>query len=86
MDGGVLIPRLSDAEAVERLREIVDNNLGSLWLEDFSSQAQQEIIDQLPCGLCSAAEQELPESGVKAEAIRHLQHLVDLTRELHHRE
>lgn len=77
-----LIPRLSDAEAVGRLHEIVDNNLGSMWLEDFSPQAQQEIVSQLRRGLVSAAEQALPESEAKSEAIRHLQHLVDLTYEL----
>ena len=55
-----LIPRLSDEEAVERLQEIVDNNLGSLWISEFSSATQQEILTHLRNGLTSAAERELP--------------------------
>ena len=74
-----LIPRLSDKEAVERLHEIVDNNLGSLWISDFSPQAQQEIVSNLRAGLIAAAEQDLPDSDRKADTIRHLRELVDLT-------
>jgi hypothetical protein len=77
-----LIPRLSDQDAVQRLREVVDNNLGSLWINELSPQAQQEIVTQLRRGLVAAAESELPDSDRKADAIRHLQELVDLTYEL----
>jgi hypothetical protein len=77
-----LMPRLSDKDAVQRLREVVDNNLGSLWLNELSPQAQQEIVNQLRKGLIAAAESELPETDRKADAIRHLQELVDLTYEL----
>lgn len=74
-----LIPRLSDKEAAERLHEIVDNNLGSLWISDFSPQTQHEVVSHLRAGLIDAAEQELPDTDRKAEVIQHLQELVDLT-------
>ncbi len=74
-----LIARLSDEAAVERLHEIVDNDLGSLWISEFSATTQQEILVLLRNGLVSSAERELPESDYKPGAVRHLQELVDLT-------
>lgn len=79
---GFLIQRLSDNDAVGRLREIVDNNLGSLWVSEFAPETQQEIVAALRSGLVAAAERELPESDYKAAAIRHLRELVDLTSQL----
>jgi hypothetical protein len=74
-----LILRLSDKEAVERLHEIVDENLGSLWISEFPTPVRQQIIAQLRTGLVTAAERDLPETDHKAAAVQHLQELVDLT-------
>ena len=77
-----LIARLSDQEAVERLQEIVDNNLGSLWIKEFPAQTQREFVSHLRDGLVAAAQRELPESDHKATALQHLRDLVDLTYQL----
>lgn len=74
-----LIQRISTKEAVERLQEIVDNNLGSFWITDVPANAQQEILKQWQTGLVAAAKRELPESDYKGDALHHLQELVDLT-------
>src|SRR6266480_2007566 len=74
-----LIQRLSDQAAVARLREVVDNNLGSLWVSDFPLETQQEIVAAIRGEVIAAAERELPESEHKTAAVRHLQELVDLT-------
>ncbi len=76
-----LIARLSDAAAAERLHEIVDNNLGSLWISEFSATTQQEIFVLLRDGLVTAGGREFPESYPKPGAVRHIQELVDLTHE-----
>jgi hypothetical protein len=73
-----LMQNLSDQTAVARLREIVDNNLGSLWVSDFPPTVQQEIATKIEEGLVSAAERELPETAYKAEALDRLRALVDL--------
>jgi hypothetical protein len=77
-----LMARLSDTEAVERIREIVDNNLGSLWVSEFPAQAQRELVSHLRDGLVAAAQRKLPESDHKATALQHLRDLVDLTNQL----
>ena len=74
-----LIPRLSDQEAAARLKEIVDNHLGDLWLSEFPAATQREIVSHLRDGLIEAAERELPESDVKEEAVDHLRELVHMT-------
>ncbi|MEU6020353.1 hypothetical protein [Micromonospora sp. NPDC047134] len=74
-----LISRLSDRAAAEQLQEIVDNNLGSLWLHELPGSAQQEIIGHLRNGLVSAGEAQLPDTGRKAVVLGHLQQLVDAT-------
>jgi hypothetical protein len=73
-----LMHRLSDKNAVEQLREIVDNNLGSLWVSDFPPQTQREIVEALRRDLIAAGERELPDGDGKAETLHHLQELVDL--------
>jgi hypothetical protein len=73
-----LIPRLADQEAVERLREIVANNLGSLWISEFSPETRRDIAAHLRNDLVPIAERELPASDRKVEAIQHLQELADL--------
>ena len=77
-----LIARIYDKEAIERIREIVDNGLGSLWITEFPVATQQDIAAQLRGGLIAAAEHELPAGEHKAAAIRQLQELVNLTHEL----
>lgn len=74
-----LIPRLSDRQAADRLREIVDNNLGSLWISDMPEDVQREIIGHWRSGLVAAGQRELPDTGQKASVIRRLQELVDAT-------
>jgi hypothetical protein len=74
-----LISRLSDEKAVESLRAVVDNNLGSVWLTDFPATTQQEIFTLLRRGLVAEAQRALPEGPAKAAALDFLQELVDLT-------
>jgi hypothetical protein len=73
-----LIDRVSDPDAVERLREVLDNNLGSLWVPDFAEAAQREIIGRLAEELNGAAQRELPEGEHKAAAVHHLGELSSL--------
>ncbi|RLP96447.1 hypothetical protein EAD98_10010 [Micromonospora sp. CV4] len=74
-----LIGRLSDEQTAAHLQEIVDNNLGSLWIDDLPAAAQQEVVKHWRDGLVAAGEQQLPDSEHKADVIRHLQELVDAT-------
>ncbi|MET8234241.1 hypothetical protein ABZS77_26560 [Micromonospora sp. NPDC005298] len=74
-----LISRLSDRQTVGHLQEIVDNNLGSLWLDDLPAAAQREVVRLWRDGLIEAGEGHLPETEHKADVIRHLQELVDAT-------
>ncbi|NJC12660.1 hypothetical protein F4558_002486 [Micromonospora profundi] len=74
-----VIPRLADRRAAEHLQEIVDNNLGSLWVEELPASAQREIVDQWRSGLVAAGQQQLPETEQKASVLRHLQELVEAT-------
>jgi hypothetical protein len=69
-----LIPRLSDHKTAAQLREIVDENLGNLWIPDLPSEAQGEIYDVLRTGVVAAAAHELPPS-----AVDQLRELVALT-------
>jgi hypothetical protein len=73
-----LIERVPAPEVVQRLREILDNNLGSLWIPEFSEDAQREIIDKLAGELVDAAQRELPEGQHKAAAVRQLHELASL--------
>jgi hypothetical protein len=74
-----LIARLRDEEAVDWLRQVVENNLGSVWIGEFDLATQDEIVTHLRSELLAAAERELPEGSHKPEALRSLQSLVDLT-------
>ncbi|MGC4806475.1 hypothetical protein [Micromonospora sp. DT233] len=74
-----LISRLSDKREADRLQEIVDNNLGSLWLHDLPEPVQREVVSHWRGGLVAAGEQQLPDTDEKAGVIRHLQELVDAT-------
>ncbi|MET8267563.1 hypothetical protein ABZU92_26655 [Micromonospora arida] len=61
------------------LQEIVDNNLGSLWIDDLPPAAQQEIVSHLRSSLVTVGGRQLPETEHKVDVIRHLQELVDAT-------
>jgi hypothetical protein len=74
-----LIPRLSDRKTAEWLQTVVDNNLGSIWIQDLPKETQEEIFTILRGGLVSTAEHDLPEGPAKAPAIAQLQELVSLT-------
>lgn len=69
-----LIPRLSDYKTASLLREIIDENLGNLWIPDLPVEAQEEVYAVLRSGLVSAAVHELPPS-----AVDQLRELVALT-------
>jgi hypothetical protein len=73
-----LMGQLTDQEAISRLREIVDNNLGSLWVAEFQPETRQELLAALRNGLTAAGERELPASTGKEATIRQLQELADL--------
>ncbi|TNH24994.1 hypothetical protein FHG89_23860 [Micromonospora orduensis] len=72
-----LISRLSDRQAVNHLQEIVDNNLGSLWVDDLPAAAQREVVRLWRESLVEAGEAQLPETEQKGDVIRRLQELVD---------
>ncbi|MGC4749642.1 hypothetical protein ACLQ28_28890 [Micromonospora sp. DT201] len=74
-----LIPRLTDRQAADHLQEIVDNNLGSLWLDNLPAATKREIVSHWRDGLVTAGERQLPETEHKVVVIRHLQELVDAT-------
>ncbi|MET8364798.1 hypothetical protein ABZU53_14690 [Micromonospora sp. NPDC005194] len=74
-----LISRLSDRQTANRLQEIVDNNLGSLWVDDLPAAAQLEIVSHWRNDLVTTGERQLPETEHKVDVIRHLQELVDAT-------
>jgi len=73
-----LEPHLSDTEARARLREIVSENLGSLWIPEFPPQTQKEIADALRAGLVAAADRDLPPGDAKGAAVEHLRELADV--------
>ena len=70
-----LIPRLSDEKTAEWLRTVVDENLGSLWIPDLPSVAQEEVYALLRAGLIAAAERDFPDMP----AIDQVRELVALT-------
>ncbi|WP_420118795.1 hypothetical protein [Micromonospora sp.] len=74
-----LIARLSDRQVADQLQEVVDNNLGSVWVHELPPSAQTEIFDHWRRGLVEAGEEDLPENDHKTDVLRHLQNLVDAT-------
>lgn len=77
-----LIDRMSAPEAVARLQEIVDNNLGSLWLAELTPEARRQAVTQLRDHLVEAGERELPDGEHKVHVLRHLRELADMARDL----
>ena len=73
-----LIDRLEDDEAIDRLREIVDNNLGSLWLSDLPPRAVPDALRLLADELIPAGERALPDGDHKTYAIEQLRTLAAL--------
>ncbi|MBW4701219.1 hypothetical protein J7462_04835 [Micromonospora sp. RL09-050-HVF-A] len=74
-----LITRLSDRRVADQLQEIVDNNLGSVWVHELPPSVQVEIFGHWRHGLVEAGKQDLPENDHKTDVLRHLQELVDAT-------
>src|SRR5262245_62129606 len=73
-----LIERLNNAEATDRLREIVDNNLGSLWLSDLPPQVGQVALHLLADQLVPLGERTMPDNDYKDQAISQLRGLATL--------
>jgi hypothetical protein len=73
-----LIDRIADQEAADRLRQILDNNLGSLWLTEFTPAVRTAALEHLARGLVPAAEQRLPLSDRRDEALAALRTLAGL--------
>lgn len=80
-----LMPRLSDATVVERLHEIVENNLGSLWISEFPDGVQRQILREFVDNLVPAATVGLPDTAAKPDVLRHLAELGDLSRKVANR-
>ncbi|MGK5680518.1 hypothetical protein [Actinoplanes sp. URMC 104] len=74
-----LIPRLGDRGTAERLRTVVAENLGSLWIPDLPEAGRAEIYTLLRTGVVAAARRELPDGPGKGDALAQLQELVALT-------
>ena len=74
-----LIPRIGDPRTADRLRLVVAEELGNLWIPDLSPEGQQEIYAVLRAGLVTAAERELPAGPGKGDAVAQLRELVALT-------
>jgi hypothetical protein len=74
-----LISRIGDAKTADWLRLVVAENLGSLWIPDLPEEGQEEIYAVLRSSLVAAAQQELPESPAKRDALAQLRDLVALT-------
>ena len=74
-----LIPRIGDAKTADWLRMVVAENLGSLWIPDLPEEGQREIYAVLRSGVVAAAQQELPDSPAKRDALAQLRDLVALT-------
>ena len=74
-----LIPRLDDPKTADRLRMVVAENLGSLWIPDLPHAGQQEIYVLLRAGVLAAARRELPDGPGKGDALAQLRELVALT-------
>ena len=74
-----LIPRLDDQKTADRLRLVVTENLGSLWIPDLPDAGREEIYALLRSELVAAARRELPDGPAKPGAIVQLRELVALT-------
>ncbi|MEV0901748.1 hypothetical protein [Actinoplanes sp. NPDC049802] len=77
-----LADRMSDPEAAAYLREISDENLGSLWLSELSPSARAEAVELLRDHLVDAADRELPGGKGKTAVLGLLRELADMARRL----
>ena len=77
-----LAQNLSEPEAVQHVREIIDNNLGTLWLAELSPAARREAITQLREHVVEAGERELPSGEQKPAVIQRLHELAEMARQL----
>lgn len=58
---GFLAENAGDAEAVAQLREVIDDNIGWVGLEDFDGPVRDTLLDQLKYRLVDVAEETLPD-------------------------
>lgn len=77
-----LIDRLEDEDVKLRLQEVVDNNLGSLWLSDFDEPTRRSIVDLLRKDLIPAAQRDLPAGDRKHQAVEQLRELAALAEQV----
>ena len=76
-----LIDHVDDADAVRRLREIEEYNLGWVGLDDFSEQQRRKILHFLQQEIVSEAEQRLlPQDVARERAISIIRDLADMAR------
>jgi hypothetical protein len=76
-----LIDHVGDADIVSRLREIEDNNLGWVGLDDFSVEQRQKILPILQHEIVPDAERRLvPQDPDRERAISVIRELADMAR------
>lgn len=76
-----LIDHIDDADAVRRLREIEEYNLGWVGLDDFSEQQRRKILHLLQQEIVPDAEQRLlPQDPARERAISTIRELADMAR------
>ena len=73
---GYLADHVADAEVAAGLREIVDENLGWLGLDDYGPEARAELVTLLRDKVVPAAEADLPNTVDNKPAV------LDLLRDL----
>lgn len=81
-----LADNLTDKDAIDYLREVVDTNMGLLSLKedggDFTPRARHQILNLLRNNLVPDAEQRLPTENFDREgALELLQQLADMARD-----
>lgn len=76
-----LIDHVDDGDAVSRLREIEEHNLGWVGLDDFSVEQRQKILHILQREIVPEAEQRLlPQDLDRERAISVIRELADMAR------
>jgi hypothetical protein len=76
-----LAERLDDENARQRLQEIVDYNLGSLWLSEFDKAARRAIVELLRKDLIITAVRDLPTGDHKDAGLEQLRELATLAQQ-----
>jgi len=77
-----LAEKIDDAQAQARFHEVIDNNLGSVWLEEFELPVRQDILHALSADLVEAGERSLPDGDRKEDAVEQLRALARMAKRL----